>query len=133
MKHSITIDCSVIPATDCIKILVLSLDSVLNLNKHIKRSLWRLLYTTHNNIVHNLSNNDAFQLDKRIVGFIHNALIHNVCALEHIKWYFALYKCIIIIIIIILIKYVDYCYQQNCIPLILPLPLISAICVTNML
>ena len=83
MKNSITIDCSVIPATDCIKILVLSLDSMLNLNKHIKRSLWRLLYTTHNNIVHNLSNNDAFQLDKRMVGFIHNALNHfnKVCRL----------------------------------------------------
>ena len=40
-----------------------------------------ITYTTHNNIVHNLSN--TFQLDKRIVCFIHNALNHSnkVCRL----------------------------------------------------
>ena len=38
---------------------------------------------THNNIVHNLSNDVAFQLDKRIVCFIYNALNHSnkVCRL----------------------------------------------------
>ena len=45
--------------------------------RKIKRRLWRLPYTTHNNIVHNLSNDVAFQLDKRIVCFIHNALNHS--------------------------------------------------------
>ena len=35
--------------------------------RKIKRRLWILPYTTHNNIVHNLSNDVAFQLDKRIV------------------------------------------------------------------
>ena len=45
--------------------------------RKIKRRLWRLPYTTHNNIVHNLSNDVAFQLDKRIVYFIHNALNHS--------------------------------------------------------
>ena len=51
--------------------------------RKIKRRLWRLPYTTHNNIVHNLSNDVAFQLDKRIVCFIHNALNHSnkVCRL----------------------------------------------------
>ena len=39
--------------------------------RKIKRRLWRLPYTTHNNIVHNLSNDVAFQLDKRIVCFIY--------------------------------------------------------------
>ena len=46
----------------------------------IKRRLWRLPYTTHNNIVHNLSNGVAFQLDKRIVSCIHNAS-NKVCRL----------------------------------------------------
>ena len=52
--------------------------------RKIKRRLWRLPYTTHNNIVHNLSNDVAFQLDKRIVCFIHNALNHSnkVCRYE---------------------------------------------------
>ena len=45
--------------------------------RKIKRRLWRLPYTTHNNIVHKLSNDFAFQLDKRIVCFIHNALNHS--------------------------------------------------------
>ena len=51
--------------------------------RKIKRRLWRLPYTTHNNIVHNLSNDVAFQLDKRIVCFIHKALNHSnkVCRL----------------------------------------------------
>ena len=44
--------------------------------RKIKRRLWILPYTTHSNIVHNLSNDVAFQLDKRIVRFIHNALNH---------------------------------------------------------
>ena len=39
--------------------------------------------TVYNNIVHNLSNDVAFQLDKRIVRFIYNALNHSnkVCRL----------------------------------------------------
>ena len=51
--------------------------------RKIKRRLWRLPYTTHNNIAHNLSNDVAFQLDKRIVCFTHNALNHSnkVCRL----------------------------------------------------
>ena len=51
--------------------------------RKIKRRLWRLPYTTHNNFVHNLSNDVAFQLDKRIVCFIHNALNYSnkVCRL----------------------------------------------------
>ena len=51
--------------------------------RKIKRRLWRLPYTTHNNIVHNLSNDVAFQFGKRIVCFIHNALNHSnqVCRL----------------------------------------------------
>ena len=42
-----------------------------------------IAHTTHNNTVHNLSNDVAFQLDKRIVRFIHNALNHSnkVCRL----------------------------------------------------
>ena len=36
--------------------------------RKIKRRLWRLPYTTHNNIVHNLCNDVAL----RIVSFIHN-------------------------------------------------------------
>ena len=32
--------------------------------RKIKLRLWRLPYTTHDNIVHNLSNDVAFQLDK---------------------------------------------------------------------
>ena len=49
----------------------------------IKRRLWRLPYTTHNNIVHNLSNDVAFHLDKRTVCFIQNALNYSykVCRL----------------------------------------------------
>ena len=43
--------------------------------------LWRLPYTTYNNIVHNLSNDVAFQLDKRIVCFIYNAFSNKVCRL----------------------------------------------------
>ena len=51
--------------------------------RNIIRRLWRLPYTTHNNIVHNLSNDVVFQFDKRIVSFIHNALnpCNKVCLL----------------------------------------------------
>ena len=51
--------------------------------RKIKRRLWRLPYTTPNIIVQNLSNDVAFQLDKRIVCFIYNALNHSnkVCRL----------------------------------------------------
>ena len=55
-----------------------------HVNKYIvARRLWRLPCTTHNNIVHNLSNDVACQLDKRIVSFIHNALndSNKVCRL----------------------------------------------------
>ena len=50
--------------------------------RKIKRRLWRLPYTTHNNIVHNLSNDVSFQLEI-YVCFIHNALNHSnkVCRL----------------------------------------------------
>ena len=34
-------------------------------NRKIKRRLWRLPYTTHNNIANNISNDVAYQLDKR--------------------------------------------------------------------
>ena len=42
--------------------------------RKIKRRIWNLPYTTHNNIVYNLSNDICLQLDKQIVTFINNAL-----------------------------------------------------------
>ena len=49
INYSLKISSSVIPATDCIKILGVSLDSMLNLNKHISNTC-RTVYTqlTHN-------------------------------------------------------------------------------------
>ena len=38
INYSLKIGFSVIPATDCIKILEVSLDSMLNLNKHISNT-----------------------------------------------------------------------------------------------
>ena len=38
INYSLKIGSSVIPATDCIKILGVSLDSMLNLNKHISNT-----------------------------------------------------------------------------------------------
>ena len=43
INFSLKIGCSVIPATDCINILWVSLDSMLNLNKHISNTC-RTLY-----------------------------------------------------------------------------------------
>ena len=52
--------------------------------RKIKRRLWRLPYTTHNNIVHNLSNGIAYQLNKRVVSFIHNALNHSIIVISNL-------------------------------------------------
>ena len=41
--------------------------------RKIKRRIWNLPYTTHNNIVYNFSSDIRLQLDKRIVTFIYNA------------------------------------------------------------
>ena len=41
--------------------------------RKIKRRIRNLPYTTHNNSVHNLSNDICLQLDKQIVTFIYNA------------------------------------------------------------
>ena len=48
--------------------------------RKIKRRIWNLPYTTHNNIVYNLSSDIRLQLDKRIVTFIYNALNSSNCA-----------------------------------------------------
>ena len=45
----------------------------------IKRRIWNLPYTTHNNTVYNLSSDIRLQLDKRIVTFIYNALNSSNC------------------------------------------------------
>ena len=47
--------------------------------RKIKRRIWNLPYTTHNNIVCNLSRDIRLQLDKRIVSFIYNALNSSNC------------------------------------------------------
>ena len=47
--------------------------------RKIKRRIWNLPYTTHNNIVYNLSSDIRIQLDKRIVTFIYNALNSSNC------------------------------------------------------
>ena len=45
--------------------------------RKIKRPIWRLRYRTHNAIVHNLSYNLDFQIDTRMIMFIHSCLNHN--------------------------------------------------------
>ena len=47
--------------------------------RKIKRHIWNLPYTTHNNIVYNLSSDIRLHLDKRIVTFIYNALNCSNC------------------------------------------------------
>ena len=43
----------------------------------IKRGIWKLPYRTHNAIVHNLSYNLDFQIDTRMLKFIHSCLNHS--------------------------------------------------------
>ena len=47
--------------------------------RKIKRRIWNLPYTTHNNVVYNLSSDIRLQLDKRIVTFIYSALNSSNC------------------------------------------------------
>ena len=51
--------------------------------RKIKRRIWKLPYRTHNAIVHNLSYNIDFQIDTRMIKFIHSCLNHSniVCKL----------------------------------------------------
>ena len=45
--------------------------------RKIKRRIWKLPYRTHNAIVHNLSYNIDFQIDTRMIKFIHSCLNHS--------------------------------------------------------
>ena len=45
--------------------------------RKIKRRIWKLHYRTHNAIVHNLSYNVDFQIDTRMIKFIHLCLNHS--------------------------------------------------------
>ena len=47
--------------------------------RKIKRRIRNLPYTTHNNIVYNLSSDIRLHLDKQIVTFIYNALNSSNC------------------------------------------------------
>ena len=49
--------------------------------RQVKRRIWRLPPTSHNNIVHGISNDIDVLLEKRIIKFIHNSLGHtnNMC------------------------------------------------------
>ena len=47
--------------------------------RKVKRRIWNLPYTTHNNIVYNLSSDIRLQFDKRIVTFIYSALNSSIC------------------------------------------------------
>ena len=42
--------------------------------RKIKRRIWKLPYRTHNAIVHSLSYNLDFQIDTRMIKFIHSCL-----------------------------------------------------------
>ena len=50
--------------------------------RKVKRRIWRLKYRAHNAIMHNISNNIYFQIDFRILKFIHTSLNHSnvVCS-----------------------------------------------------
>ena len=45
--------------------------------RKIKRCLWKLPYRTHKAIVHNLSYNRDFQINTRMIKFIHSCLNHS--------------------------------------------------------
>ena len=45
--------------------------------RKIKRRIWKLPYMTQNAIVHNLSYNINFQIDTRMIKFIHSCLNHS--------------------------------------------------------
>ena len=45
--------------------------------RKIKRRIWKLPYRTHNAIVHNLSYNLDFQIDTKMIKFIHSCLNHS--------------------------------------------------------
>ena len=45
--------------------------------RKIKRRIWKLPYRTHNAIVHNLSYNIDFQIDTKMIKFIHSCLNHS--------------------------------------------------------
>ena len=45
--------------------------------RKIKRRIWKLPYRTHNAIVHNLSYNIDFQIDTRMIKFIHSCVNHS--------------------------------------------------------
>ena len=49
--------------------------------RKIKRRIWGLPYKAHNAIIHNLSYNIDFQLDTRMLKFVHSCLNHwnSVC------------------------------------------------------
>ena len=45
--------------------------------RKIKRRVWKIPYRTHSAIVHNLSYNIDFQIDTRMIKFIHSCLNHS--------------------------------------------------------
>ena len=59
--------------------------------RKIKRRIWKLSYRTHNAIVHILSYNLDFQIETRIINFIHSCLNHGNIVCKSIvlsKFYF---------------------------------------------
>ena len=50
---------------------IILIDVILTAWRKIKRRIWNLPYTTHNNIMYNLSSDIRLQLDTRIVTYIY--------------------------------------------------------------
>ena len=48
--------------------------------RKIKRRMWKLPYRTHGAFVHNLTYNLDFQIDARMIKFIHSCLNHSTIA-----------------------------------------------------